>query len=188
MRKLAVAIVVVAVATIGIPSIAPAAPPASTPNTTYRIHGAAVTTPVIAGTCPDELPPGPPPVVPITVTVTGTGVVSRLGAVTVRADETGLGICLGGPVPAPVQVLTVLTTYTAANGDVLRTETTSSSAIEPIPGTPYLGFTAVDRITGGSGRMDGASGRIDTSVTFDPTTSPIQASFTIAGSVTLPKG
>jgi hypothetical protein len=178
---------VVAGATLGISGVAYGGPSALTPTETFKIHGAMTASPDVAGTCPNPLPPGPPPIVPITIVVTGSGVISRLGDVTVNVQETGLGVCIGTTVPAPIALFTATATYTAQNGDQLVTENVSTTAILPVPGTPYVGFTSYDQPTGGTGRMAGASGLLRADVRFDPTKTPIPAHFTLSGTLTLPK-
>jgi hypothetical protein len=187
MRRVALVLLMVVLAVLGLPALAGAAPPGATPNDTYRIHGTAWTTPTIIGTCPDPVP-GPPPVVPIQVVVEGVAEISRLGWSTVVIEETGLGICVGGPVPAPIAVLSAEGTFTASNGDELDFESVSSTAIEPVPGTPLFRFASVDGFTPtGTGRFAAATGSVDTVVTFDPTKTPVQATFTFRGTITIPK-
>lgn len=186
MRRVALLLVLLVPAVLGVPSLASAGS-AGSPNDTYRIHGTAWTTPTISGTCPAP-EPGPPPVVPIEITVEGVAEISRLGWSTVVVEETGIGICVGGPVPVPVAVISAQGTFTAANGDELDFESVESSAIEPVPGTPLFGFTSVDEFTPtGTGRFADATGSVQTVVTFDPTVTPVQAVFTLHGTITIPK-
>jgi hypothetical protein len=84
-------------------------------------------------------------------------------------------------------VLTATAIYTTRNGDELVSPQVSSTPILSVPGTPYFAFTSQDEVTGGTGRMAGASGSITADITFNPTATPISAHFAVSGTVTLPK-
>lgn len=182
MRKLMVLTTALIFTVLGLANTSAAA---STRNESYTIHGTAQAVPTVIGTCEGaEIGQA----VPIEVLVTGTATISRLGRTEVSIVESGLGICVGAPVPAPIAVFTASGTYTAANGDELDFQSTSTTPIASVPGTPWFRFSSTDALLPtGTGRFAKATGSLLVVVTFDPTANPTAAWFTINGTITIPK-
>jgi hypothetical protein len=115
------------------------------------------------------------------VALAGTRNATHLGLSTstasnVMIDLSGLGQNLIG--------VTFNDTITAANGDELYTTATSTIDISNL-GTGPLAFSAVENITGGTGRFDGASGSFTStgSVTLDLSTGTGLLTFKSTGTI-----
>jgi hypothetical protein len=109
------------------------------------------------------------------ITIDGTRIATHLGKSTwhasnVLVDTSQLGTGIVG--------VTYDDTITAANGDTVTTKAVATIDVSDLSGVP-LPFSAVETVTGGTGRFAHASGSIDVTGSVDITTAVL--TFTSTG-------
>ena len=110
------------------------------------------------------------------ITIDGTRIATHLGESTWHASNVGLDLSRLGEGLVGV---TYDDTITAANGDTVTTTAVATIDINTLPAP--LVFSAVETITGGTGRFAGASGHIDVTGSVDINTQIL--TFTSTGSI-----